>query len=147
LIFFIKSSANVLFEEHKTTVNAITMKTFRSNAISSILMSLMLLGVVMHLTQAQEEAQQPQQQQPQEQQQEAQANTIVIVHESSSNATQQHYVRGGSSNSNDNPVMSLESFEREMQQVGCFTLNAVCRRTNDCCDPLSCRSNRCQVCM
>lgn len=103
------------------------MKMFRFNNATSVLLCWLLLLAVMHVTHAQEE----------------EDVEVVVVEDSSiaNHSNETHYIRGSSSSSR---IISTEDFEREMQ-VRCIARNGYCARTSDCCDPLSCRSNSCQV--
>jgi hypothetical protein len=143
---------------HETNKAAVAMKMFRFKNVNSgsILLwcSLLLLAASsMHVTRAQEDGL--------EDEETVFRSSIVVENkdafsskdvtsndaedldskDSNFNATTTttHYIRGSSSS-------GIIDFERELQRaVRCVGRGATCLRTNDCCDPLSCRSNTCQV--
>jgi hypothetical protein len=122
------------------------LKMFRFNTSRSILLlcSLLvpLLASSMHVTQAQELDKEGQ-----EESTYVSTSSMVDIFDDNNNNN------NNSDNSNNNNATTTHSlrgsivdFERELQRaVRCVGRGASCRRTNDCCDPLSCRSNTCQV--
>jgi hypothetical protein len=139
---------------------AMKMIRFKNASSGSILLCLLLLAASsMHVTRAQEEGIQ---EETDVSSSSSSSSSIVVENKdasssndvtsnsndadiddgnSNSNATTKHYIRGGSSSAD-----GILDFERELQRaVRCVGRGATCLRTNDCCDPLSCRSNTCQV--